>query len=669
MNDDLLIPSFWACEREALSPPEDLDVSEWANRNIVLLPESSREPGPYRWQRTPYAKGILDIYRRPSVRHMVLKTSTQVGKTQILYDILGYIIDQDPYPTMLMYPSDAECRVISRSRVQPMIDASEALRARKPADPKRYQLTEMYFPGMVLYLSSGSSVTDMAQRPVRNLLRDEVNKYPPAIGEHGNPMDLSEERLKSFQDIRKIIDVSSPTDDEGAITLQEEKCQVILGYFVPCPHCGHLQLLEWEQVKFDDRKDIEDVKERTSIAKASARLQCPHCSGEIRDRHKEWMLSPANGAGWYDIAGKWTSPADRSSLHADPIDALFDAFAEAGIPLERVAFRLNSMYSPWITYGDVVEKFLSAHLSAFDRYDKLRSFTNDWLAREYVSVVEKKTEPAILKLKSELEPLIVPKAALALTAGIDCQKHDFYFTVWAWERNLTRWLIHYGRLFSFDQVKDLVYTNTYQREDGGHPLGIWRAGLDTGGGKGAEPADGSMTYQAYRFLAQYGGGTIFGVKGATRDTLHKMKPSIIGTFPGTQKPIPGGGIALWTVDTDYYKDIFHAALDEPAGAPGCVYLHKDTGSDFAGQISSEEKRRGKSGRAKWVHVHGQNHYLDATIYATFLTDPMCIGGLGVFPDPALQAEQGKKPGPGERPDTRERVVVPSRPARAGGGRW
>lgn len=649
---------LWPCEIAAMDPPDIMSVSEWANTNIVLLPESSpRQPGPYRWQRTPYAKAVMDLYKHPDIRHIVLKWGTQLGKTQTIYNILGYIIDQDPYSTLLVYPSEDESKKISRVRVQPMIAASPALAAKIPEDPRQYQLLEMHFPGMVLYLGSGAGAASLAQIPVRNLIRDEVNKYPPAIGEHGDPMRLSEQRCKANWDIRKVLDVSSPTGENGNITQQEAACQVVMKYYVPCPHCLTLQSLEWKRIKFDNRKDLDKVS-RIAHAKATARYECLYCGASIGDEHKPWMLDPDHGAGWFDMRRVQPLPSP------DPIADVFDAFAAQGVRLESVAFRLWSAYSPWLTWGDCVEEFLAAHLAKVDRFDKLRSYTNDWLGQEWEDeAADQKTEAEVLRLCCELPPLVLPPAAIAVTAGVDMQKRGFFYTVWAWARDMSSWLIQYGYLMTFENVEQLIYDSTYRPREGGRPLGIWRGGLDTGGTDDGQ--DGSMTDAAYTWLARRGGNTVYGIKGASRETSEKIKGTIIGTYPGTHKPIPSAGVKLFVVDTGYFKDVFHNHLQVKAGDPGAVYLHADTGMDYAEQITSEVKRRNRRGLMTWTHVRGQNHYLDATIYARLLVHPMCLGGLALVRD---QAPQDPRPGrKGESKDG-DRPHAPA-PASGRGERW
>lgn len=657
-DDQGICDLLWDCEREAYRGPEDVAVSEWCNRHVVLLPEYSvNYSGPYRWEMMPFCRDIMDITLRDEVRHVVLKFATQVAKTTILYNLIAYHIAQDPASAMLMYPSDEACREISRTRLQPHFEACEPVRARIPADRRLYQLQEMHFPGMVLYLVSASGVTGMAQKPIKRLYRDEVNKYPRSIGEHGNPMDLSLERLKASWSARQIIDVSSPTEEDGAITVEEGKCQAVLCYYVPCPHCRRLQTLEWDNpeaeakgsrsgmIVFDDDESLSSV-ERKEHAKRTARYVCRHCGETIRDHHKRWMLDPENGAGWYE------ADAGEPEAVPDPIGDLFARHHARGSRLESVAFRLSSLYSPDITYGDVAEKFLDAHLAEVDRYDKLRAFTTDWLGREWRDVAVARGQVEILTLRCELPPMIVPEAAVLLTAGIDNQKRGKYYTVWAWGRDETRWLIDYGTLFDWTDVDDLIYRRVYQVEGSEATAGIWRAMIDTGGGELDDP-DATMTQEAYDYLAARGGNVAYGYKGSSRPMAQRMKGEIIGRYPGSKRPIPGAGVKLWVVDSGYYKDLLSNALGLPGGTPGCVYLHAETGVDFAAQIASEEKRRDKRGIMRWEHVRGQNHYLDCTIMASCLVDPMCLGGLRALyprdvPGQPSGALAGQEPAP-ERP--------------------
>ena len=600
--EDIHLPFLTDKEREALSPPPDLTVSEWADKHRVLLAKTSREPGPWRTSRTPYLRAIMDAYNDPHIRHVVFQAGTQLGKSEaVILNILGYIISEDPYSTLLVYPSADDSRSVSRNRIQPMVDASPVLRNKKPISDDSYQLSEMSFPGMALYVVGSQSPTPLSQRPCRNILRDEIDKYPPVAGRDADPLSLSEERAKAFWDIRKVIDVSSPTLAEGNISKEIKSCDVIYQYYVPCPSCSKLQTLTFKQIKFDNQRDLSRAK-RIRVAKRSAVYQCEHCGAEIRDRDREWFLSEQNGATWL---------TDEVEVPEKP---------------EKVGFILSSLYSPWLTWGDVVAKFLEAHLSGDPQ--KLMNFKNAWLAEPWVDGFKPKEEAEILSHRTELPPLVVPKEAVALTAGIDTGQGGFWYVVRAWARDLTSWLIDYGFLLTWEDVHSLVFENIYEREgpEGGF-MRIFRAGLDIGGTVTEEGI--SATEAAYQWLRAHGQRVVFGVKGMSRPMGKRLKLSVIDTMPGRSKARIPGGLVLWNVDTSMLKDLFHWRLQVKPGDPQALYLHRETAADYANHISSEEKRRNRRGLFEWVQVSRNNHLLDCEVYAAAMADAECWGGVMV----------------------------------------
>ena len=64
----------------AMKPPENLTVTEWADKKRRLSPESSAEPGPWRTYRTPYLKEPMDAFTDPKVKRIVMVAASQVGK-------------------------------------------------------------------------------------------------------------------------------------------------------------------------------------------------------------------------------------------------------------------------------------------------------------------------------------------------------------------------------------------------------------------------------------------------------------------------------------------------------------------------------------------------------------------------------------------------------------
>ena len=66
------------------SPPPKLTVSEWADQCRKLSSESSAEPGTWNTARAEYQRGIMDAISEPGNERVVLMTSAQVGKTEII---------------------------------------------------------------------------------------------------------------------------------------------------------------------------------------------------------------------------------------------------------------------------------------------------------------------------------------------------------------------------------------------------------------------------------------------------------------------------------------------------------------------------------------------------------------------------------------------------------
>ena len=178
-----------------LQPPEDITVSEWADKYRVLDAKTSAMPGPWRTEHTPYLKGIMDEFNNYETEEIVYVKPTQVGGTECLQNMVGYIVQQDPAPTMLVYPTDTLAKSISENRLQPMFKAAPELRKRFDENS---QLQELQFDGMYLTLAGSNSPSSLASKAIRFLFLDEVDKYPGASKKEADPVSLARERTKTF---------------------------------------------------------------------------------------------------------------------------------------------------------------------------------------------------------------------------------------------------------------------------------------------------------------------------------------------------------------------------------------------------------------------------------------------------------------------------------------
>lgn len=166
-------------------------------------------------------------------------------------------------------------------------------------------------------------------------------------------------------------------------------------------------------------------------------------------------------------------------------------------------------------------------------------------------------------------------------------------------------------------------------------MGIWRAALDTGGGKSSD-GEWSRTEEAYQWLRSQRPGIVFGTKGASRPQLKRVTVSTIDKMPSSSKPIPGG-LQLRLLDVDQFKDLIHWRLsrkrDDKHQDTQCFYLHKETGEDYALQILAEEKHRDRKGKVEWIQVRRDNHLLDCEVMAAACADSEWFPSLSMLSRP------------------------------------
>ena len=236
--------------KDQFKPPPDLKVSEWADNFRKLSPESSAESGSWNTSRAPYQKDIMNCFNDNEIEKIVVMTSSQVGKTEIILNAIGYYIDQDPSPILIVQPTLQMGQAFSKDRLSAMIRDSEQLRGSvKDARSRDSGNTTMHkkFAGGHLTIVGSNSASGLASRPIRVLLMDEVDRYELSAGSEGSPIALAIARTKTFWN-RKIFLCSTPTI-KGLSVIEdafEESDQRY--YYVPCPECNHHQILQWKNV-------------------------------------------------------------------------------------------------------------------------------------------------------------------------------------------------------------------------------------------------------------------------------------------------------------------------------------------------------------------------------------------------------------------------------------
>jgi phage terminase large subunit GpA-like protein len=195
-------------------PPENLTVDQWADKYRRLSPENSAEAGPWRTSRTPYLYEPMKSFTDPKVNHIVMVAASQVGKSELELNIIGYIIDQDPGSILYIHPSLDDARKFSRLRITPMIRDSKKL-SEKVSDVKLGRkatdtMLQKSFPGGMLTIAGSNSASALASTPARYIIGDERDRWAVSAGNEGDPWKLAEARQATFYN-RKAVEVSTPT--------------------------------------------------------------------------------------------------------------------------------------------------------------------------------------------------------------------------------------------------------------------------------------------------------------------------------------------------------------------------------------------------------------------------------------------------------------------------
>ena len=607
-------------------PPDLISIPDWVEKHVKLTGKSCDEPGPLRISRTPYTRGPLLALGSDFVEWIVLCFGRQTGKTEgIQVPFMCYVIAQDPGPTTFFLPIQDKCKEVEAQKIGPILAACEAVQRQRTADKDDYSILRKVFKNMVLSMAWGGSAAQTTTRSTRYLLRDETDEQKKSIGGDAiDPMKGIEQTTSNFSN-RKIVDSSSPTTTEGYIWTALGQCDGLFEYWLPCPHCGVQQILYWENVRFGENKDPIIVEE-------IAFYECEICHESMTNLDKIRMLS----------RGEW-----RARTTADPTVQIMKnvrARIEETISLDEVladrrmkklGFHLPKWYSPFPggTFGIIGREFLEAHKAMDEGLDfaPMKNWRIYCAARPWEEVVVSETEYELMKNKTDLGPLVCPKATIALTCGIDPGQGGFWFSVVAWKRDMSSHLVHYGWFagdYESSEIDNLLqWTYAIDREE--RQLQIWRIGIDTGGGE-YQGANATMTVAAYNWIRKVRRPGLVGTKGMSHPSTRRVRETRIEKMPGDKGAVIPRGIILMEINTDVMKDVvwFHLRIDE--SKPGRFTFHNATEPEYIHHLLAEAKQMEKNGKWTWIRKRAANHLFDATVIAFALADPECHGGIKVL---------------------------------------
>ena len=267
--------SMYQVGAEALLPPRDISVSQWADENVVLTGSGSAERG--QWHTRPYQREPMDVLSpSPSVQAGGVDVRGTDAQDHIMVNFLGYIADVDPGPTLAVEPRSEDAKALSKDRVAPLFRHSPALQGKlaavKSRDSNNTAMHKVFANGSGHITFTGAiSPSGLAMRPIRYLLLDEIDRYPTSAGSEGDPVSLAMQRTGEFEHNKKVIMCSTPTVDGESRIQAAWNTSDQREYFVPCPKCNHFQILVFSDGTDGGRCGRKASRRRPPIAARSAR--------------------------------------------------------------------------------------------------------------------------------------------------------------------------------------------------------------------------------------------------------------------------------------------------------------------------------------------------------------------------------------------------------------
>ncbi|SHM81642.1 Phage terminase, large subunit GpA [Anaerosporobacter mobilis DSM 15930] len=560
--------------KKALSRPEELTVSEWAEK-YRILDESSSIPGRWSNDVTPYLVEIMDCFNDPYIHNINFVKPSQVGGTEALINMLGWIVTQNPSPAMMVYPSDDLAKDISNDKLKPAFQKSKDIRDRFYQNSSKE--LKLKFKGMTLYLRGAASPSKLASKAIRYLFFDEIDKIGGASKKEASPYNLALERTKTFKYTRKIYTCSTPTLKTNYVWSLHEAADEVRHYVMPCPHCGEYIEFKWKQVIFDKDKSLS-VLDRAKTAK----YFCQECACEIENNQKPAMLR----------TGKWKTVTKRN----------------IGKP-ESVSFWINSLYSIFVNWEDAAKEFLESQ----DDPEKLQNFVNSWLGEPWEDTKLKTSESLVLERQTDHEQYVIPEWTELLTGGVDVQENCLYWTIRAWGKYITSQNIAHGQAFTLNDIETIMNLPFRSRDGTDYIVNLTL--LDSG----------YNSDDIYDFCANNSDWAL-PCKGTSNPMLSNYKLSNINKATSRAH-----GMNLVLVDGGKYKDMIASRLLKEKGN-GRWLVYKDCDEEYAKQVTSEHKVNEKSGNRtiqiwKKKTSHADNHYLDCEVYAFAAADILGVRTL------------------------------------------
>ena len=534
-------------------------MAAWADQRRRLDSQTSAEAGVWRTSRAEYQRGIMDACSDPKIKEVVVMAGAQLGKSEALLNIIGFHIDHDPCPILMLQPTESMAQAFSKDRIaNGLLRATPVLQG-KVKDPRARDSNNTtlhkVFPGGSLSLVGANSPAGLASRPIRVVLADEVDRFPASAGSEGDPLGLARKRTSTFWN-RKIIAVSTPTiKDVSRIEDAYEKSDM-REYYIPCKHCEEPQTLRWANVRWTD----EDPD--------TAGYMCEECGCLWSDADRRWSVRN----------GQWVAKEEFKGI---------------------AGFKISGLYSPWTPLSDGVREFLSVKKNP----EQLKVWTNTYLGESWVDEGETVDEMNLMERRANFN--LTPEGVVMIIVGADVQDDRIELSFIGIGRDEESLVLDHEVLYGDPSTPQLwtaldsQLARTFETENG-RTLGVRATAIDSGG---------HFTNTVYQYCHKNFGKRVFAIKGVGGEG----KP--IAGKPSRNNVVK---CRLFPVGVDTAKDLLFARLRIQEEGAGYIHFSDTLNDEYFRQLTAEKIItkfvRGYKKRV-FQKIRPRNEALDCYVYA------------------------------------------------------
>tara|TARA_R100000655_G_scaffold22079_1_gene44891 strand:+ start:1962 stop:3608 length:1647 start_codon:yes stop_codon:yes gene_type:complete len=413
---------------------------------------------------------MMDAFSDPQYSEIVIMSGSQIGKTEIINNIIGYYIEHNPLPILCLQPTLSMAQTWSKDRLALMLRDTPSLRNKvgdaRSRDSGNTTLHKTFAGGNVTVCGANSPAS-LASRSIAILLADEVDRYPTSAGAEGDPINLAKRRTATYWQ-KKILLTSTPTIKgasriESAFEGSDQRY-----YHINCWKCGTPQVLEWSQVRWEKNKP------------ETAKYHCVECDEAWSDIQRKQAIK----------SGEWIATKQFTGV---------------------AGFHLSGLYSPWMDIAEIANIFIESKRTGAEA---LRVFINTILGQTWEEEEGEGIEVNSIMARAKPFSGQIPDSSIGvLCASADVQADRIEILVNGYSHNAI-WIVGFQIFYGAPTSEDIwLKVEEYLRTTWAHPSGqdlrITRSFIDSGYETGA-------VYNFCRKLEAIGVSAIKGVGGTNR---------------------------------------------------------------------------------------------------------------------------------------------------------